>query len=269
MSQVKQILTILILILSMFIFSACGALTPSLSGEKRINANEAYGYYVVFKEHESVLADEYQWKVFSDHRSYRLVHEDEQDVIFRALDTGSYTLRVQLIKDNVHFNSEINITVEGPIIIGGHNVPPAPNPSRNSESLSGIDENKDGVRDDVERAIYFQDLRQIERELMMQEARLFQSILVDKEMNRVPRESILERSDKLMGCTFYLYLEHNMRFGRNSAYLEELTFNTDQRRVVYSKYKAILHNNRQELKHQNNTAISCEFNIARARKADE
>ncbi len=268
MSQIKQYITIHIFLLLTFIFNACAALTVSLEGEKNINANEAYSYHAIFKDNESVIADTYHWNVVSDELSYRLSHDDEHDVIFRALDTGAYTLAVRLFHNNILYNSEINISVLGPIIVAGHNVPPAPDPILNSDSLIGIDKNRDGVRDDVERAIYFQDLRQIERELMMQEARLFQSILVDKELNRRPRVSLLDRSDKVMGCTFYLYLEHNMRFGRNSAYLEEITFNTDARRLSYSKHKAILNNNKQQLKRQNNTAISCEFNIARARKAD-
>ena len=89
--------------------------------------------------------------------------------------------------------------------INGHTLPPEPDPKINNATLLGIDSNNNGVRDDVERAIYLTYDKQIDREVLMQDMRAFQAIFKDE--NRVANiEKLEEQSDRVDNCISYLYM---------------------------------------------------------------
>ena len=79
------------------------------------------------------------------------------------------------------FFGSINIMASEPTVINGHTLPPEPDEKLNNSTLLGIDANENGVRDDVERWIYFkyQDKHPIHIDIALQAARAWQKVLED------------------------------------------------------------------------------------------
>ncbi len=89
-----------------------------------------------------------------------------------ALKEGTTTLQAKV--DNTTSNT-ISITVYKEI--NGYKLPPQPDETLNNSTLLGIDSNGNGVRDDVERKIYFKYKKPVIQAFMMQSAKSYPKIL--------------------------------------------------------------------------------------------
>ncbi len=130
---------------------------------------------------------------------------------------------------------ETNATLQKPLIINGYLLPPAPDPTVNNSTLLGIDSNNNGVRDDVERKIYFQYKRPIEQAFMMQEAKWYPKTLEDPVI-AAASEDMEKENWNLYTCKGYLRLQ-NISIPKNSVdFMENAYFNTKERMHAYIKY---------------------------------
>jgi hypothetical protein len=148
--------------------------------------------------------------------------------------------------------------------INGHRLPPEPDPIINNSTLLGIDSNNNGVRDDVERKIYFTYDKKINQKLMMQAAKRNQSMLADPDLikNAYDWE---KHSDKDIGCKNYLFDKYDIPFIKNRVnFLEENTYNTKERIRKYMKYNQALSGGVFGTPPSYEVESSCDFNVTEA-----
>jgi len=69
-------------------------------------------------------------------------------------------------------------TTQEPLVIDEYTLPPDPGEAGKA-TLLGIDSNDNGIRDDVERAIYLTYNRPIERALVMQHTKTFEMVMLN------------------------------------------------------------------------------------------
>ena len=118
-------------------------------------------------------------------------------------------------------------------VINGHLLPPAPDPILNNATLLGIDSNNNGVRDDVERKIYFRYKRPIEQAFMMQDAKIYPQTLEDPVAAAASQE--LEKENwNIATCDVYLILQ-GIKL-RSVDFMEESYFNTKERIRAYIEF---------------------------------
>ena len=94
------------------------------------------------------------------------------DTTIKALKEGSSTIQAKV--DNITSNKITLIVYKE---INKHRLPPKPDPKLNNSTLLGIDTNNNGVRDDVERKIYFRYKKPVIQAYMMQSAKSYRKIL--------------------------------------------------------------------------------------------
>jgi len=125
-------------------------------------------------------------------------------------------------------------------VIGGHHLPPEPDPVLNNATVLGIDSNNNGVRDDVERWIYakYGRMHPINAAIGMEAARVYQKILAHPER----AQELRIESYAMIACETYLQYyakmitkEVNSRYFRN-----QIIFNTSDREIAYDKYNDLL-----------------------------
>jgi len=132
-------------------------------------------------------------------------------------------------------------------IIDGHVLPPEPDKALNDSTLLGIDSNKNGVRDDVERWIYKTYKHPIERGIFMQSARAYNKVIVTPSKAHETVKYIDDSSD----CEGYwrywkiLYKDNNEDFllGRYRDLEKEIRgiqFNTLKRHMAYKRFNGDL-----------------------------
>ncbi|UFH60654.1 hypothetical protein [Sulfurovum mangrovi] len=134
-------------------------------------------------------------------------------------------------------------------IIGGHKLPPEPDPKLNNATLLGIDVNNNGVRDDVERWIYQTYDHPIERGIFMQSARAYQKVIVDPSKAKDTMKHIDNSSD----CEgYWRYWKILPKFkDKNESYVLDryrdlekeisvIQFNTLQRHMAYRRFNSAL-----------------------------
>ncbi len=86
-------------------------------------------------------------------------------------------------------------------VIHGHTLPPEPDPTINNATLGGVDSNGNGVRDDVERAIYKKYDNKLDVVVLMDEAKFNQRTMVEPISNA---QEIVKDSTKTGNCELYL-----------------------------------------------------------------
>ncbi len=144
--------------------------------------------------------------------------------------------------DPVH--DQITITVFPILIINGVRLPPEPLPEENNATLVGIDSNDNGVRDDVERAIYVKYDAKVKQEFAMQDARAGQSFLADPDgvENAAQWQKII--STKSISCIRYLRENFNVTFktgkGGDFSFIENQLYNTKDRVKKYLRFNHAL-----------------------------
>ena len=140
------------------------------------------------------------------------------------------------VKDDTNNSIKIDTKKEKEII-NGYTLPPEPDPKINNSTLLGVDVNKNGVRDDVERWIYktYKDKHPIYIAIMMQAARASKKILTDPEGEGRAQEN---ETSKVLDCITY-YENYAEYFGEKNLLNEKIElsyfwhviyFNTKERK---------------------------------------
>ena len=126
--------------------------------------------------------------------------------------------------------------------INGYELPPEPDPEINNATLLGVDVNKNGVRDDVERWIYKTYDHPIERGIFMQSARAYQKVIVDPGKAHETTVYI----DNSVSCEFYWTYDSQENNETFSLYeyrdlekeIGKIQFNTIKRHMAYERFNA-------------------------------
>jgi len=126
-------------------------------------------------------------------------------------------------------------------IIHGHTLPPEPDPTINNATLGGVDSNGNGVRDDVERAIYKKYDKKLHAVALMQNARFYQRTMVEPTSDA---KIIQKDATRTISCTIYLSRMDKrykyITYKNHKNYIKNLIFNTPARVVKYLKYNRAL-----------------------------
>ena len=129
-------------------------------------------------------------------------------------------------------------TIQEPLVIDGHTLPPDPG-EVGKATLLGIDSNDNGVRDDVERAIYLTYQRPVERAYMMQASQLFNKYL-ENPVEAAKSEILEAQSFKNSACEGYLEYVLNIKINDYSdltiEFIENNFMNTLDRIKAYNEF---------------------------------
>jgi len=119
-----------------------------------------------------------------------------------------------------------------------YQLPPEPDSKINNATLLGIDSNNNGVRDDVERAIYSHYKSPIEHAAIMQRMKIFQKIFGDD--NRVSHATLLQKEfTRSNDCILYLLASKNIDIPSHT-YVKNIQINTKERLKVWLDYDKAL-----------------------------
>ena len=165
--------------------------------------------------------------------------------------------------DPVH--DEITITVFPILTINGVRLPPEPLPEENNATLVGIDSNDNGVRDDVERAIFTTYPTKLRQQVLMQQAKGHQLMLADPDgvENAVKWQKLL--SSKPLACNSYLYTNFDIDIDIDSLrFLSDKSYNTEDRVKRYLEYNHALGGGVYGVKEEERIESACEFNVSDA-----
>ena len=147
--------------------------------------------------------------------------------------------------------------------IDGHRLPPAPAPAINNSTLLGIDINDNGVRDDVERRIYFHYKRPIDQVYMMQYATQHLEILKDP-VAAASSEKVQREWWNLYSCRGYLDEQKNISIADDSVdFMENVYMNTKDRMRAYIKFNEGMGGGSYSIPFHDKDmkAENCDFNI--------
>ncbi len=153
--------------------------------------------------------------------------------------------------------------------INGHRLPPEPDSVINNSTLLGIDSNNNGVRDDVERAIYEKFPKEVRRQLLMQKARAHQAMLSDLDAinNAEKWQKII--ANKPIACGSYLFRKFDIEFDiQATEYMEDKLYNNKDRLRKYIEYNHALGGGVYGVEENERVESACEFNVTKALKND-
>jgi len=162
--------------------------------------------------------------------------------------------------------SDVNITIEPPLVINGHTLPPEPDVILNNSTLEGIDSNNNGVRDDVERKIYINNNKEISRQILLQSARIEQKWLEANDLVSNAKEWQALTYPKL-GCMVHIYRKNDINLFKTGT--ENYVFNTKARIEKYMKYNQALSGGVYSAPNSFNKESSCDFNVTKALESQE
>jgi len=186
----------------------------------------------------------------------------------KLLPYGVYEVEIKKIKEdkedkaNKHTKiNKIKYRFYLPEVINGHQLPPEPDSKINNSTLLGIDFNNNGVRDDVERKVYFTYTKNIDQLLMMQSLKTHQSMLADPDLiNNALKWQAPE--NKNMGCSGYLFDKYDIPFIKNSTqFINNITYNTKDRIKKYMKYNQALSGGVFGVEASYEVESSCDFDV--------
>lgn len=102
-------------------------------------------------------------------------------------------------------------------------------------SLGGIDDNHNGVRDDIERYIESRYAVSAERDAAMQLAGALQQMLLVDKSDAIAMQATLDASTRAMDCIFDTFVQPDgfLRGSQLSTELEAITSNTKERLKAY------------------------------------
>jgi len=125
--------------------------------------------------------------------------------------------------------------------VNGHILPPEPDPKVNNATLLGVDVNKNGVRDDVERKIYEKYKVKLQRVLLIDEAKVFQKILISPLSQA---QKLAKEDTKKIDCQLFIMdIDKNINsisLFENNEKLKNIIFNTKNRAKKYLDYNIAL-----------------------------
>ncbi|WP_457597753.1 hypothetical protein [Hydrogenimonas sp.] len=153
--------------------------------------------------------------------------------------------------------------------VNGHRLPPEPDPKINNATLLGVDVNRNGVRDDVERWIYekYKDKHPIHIDIAMQAAKAYKLILEHPERAK----EIHDEVRKAIQCEMYysmfadlynepLLVKENIA---SKYFRHKIYFNTNKRIDAYIKYDAFLSGDSYTLPSDQEKKAACDFNTSK------
>jgi hypothetical protein len=148
-------------------------------------------------------------------------------------------------------------------IINGHILPLEPDETLNNSTLLGIDTNNNGVRDDVERKIYFEYSRPIEQALAMQYAKEY-TVALSTPLERDKARSA-SRNEKATDCEIFLEFNQKVISDISSLkFAKEVTLNTKERIRRYFDFDLLLSGEIYTGKRAKDLNASyCDFNITK------
>jgi len=157
--------------------------------------------------------------------------------------------------------------------VNGHRLPPEPDPKVNNATLLGVDINKNGVRDDVERWIYetYKDKHPIYIDIAMQEARADRLILLKQPKTKKEAMEIKNEVDKPVYCQLY-YKLFAKYYNESILVKEDITdeyfrrkiyFNTKERMAVYERYDILLSGDSYALPSDKEMKAACDFDTSK------
>jgi len=153
--------------------------------------------------------------------------------------------------------------------VDGHRLPPEPDPKINNSTLLGVDVNKNGVRDDVERWIYneYKNKHPIHIDIAMQAARGYKLVLEHPEKAK----EIHDKVRKARHCEYYykydatelgekilIKNDFDRKYLRDNVY-----FNTTQRKRAYNIYDGLLSGDSYALPSTQEEKKACDFNTSK------
>jgi len=160
-----------------------------------------------------------------------------------------------------------NVTVQA-WVVNGHVLPPEPDPTVNNATLLGVDVNDNGVRDDVERAIYKKFPKEIRRKQLMQQAKSDQSMMADDEAIKNAQKWQKIIANKNIACEKYLFRKFDIDFNLEAYdYMDNIQYNTKDRVIKYMRYNHALGGGVYFTPESIVNESSCEFNVTKALKA--
>jgi len=139
------------------------------------------------------------------------------------------------------YNIAYNFIANAEEIIHGHTLPPEPDPELNNATLGGVDSNGNGVRDDVERAIYKKYDKKLHAVNLMDRAKFLQRTLLEP----VEDAKIIQKDGtRFLNCQLYIEdFDENiksMAWKKEGEFVDNLTFNTVDRVKKYMDYNIAL-----------------------------
>ena len=191
-----------------------------------------------------------------------------------ALTIHGHTLTA--LKDtNVTVQAKVGTTLSNKVKlniyweVNGHRLPPEPDPKVNNATLLGVDINKNGVRDDVERWIYekYKDKHPIYIDIAMQAGRAYKLVLEHPEKAK----EIYPEVDKAADCEAYYkfdadelndkILVHETIDDKN--FRHNIYFNTKERMKTYLKYDTLLSGDTYVLPSPEKEKAACDFDTSK------
>jgi hypothetical protein len=171
----------------------------------------------------------------------------EKAVTFKAeqpLAEGYYEIEFKSLKatkaNKDEQIKEIKYRFYVPEVINGHMLPPVPDETLNNSTILGVDVNENGVRDDVERKIYYQYPKKLHSALLMDGAKQFQKVLSESLDNAKNTQKYISR---IIHCRVYL-IDIDTEIGSNDFefidFLENYTFDNPNRVRRYLDYNLAL-----------------------------
>ena len=154
----------------------------------------------------------------------------------QALKEGTTTLQARYYGKS---SNTLTITVYQEI--NGHRLPPKPDPKLNNATLLGIDSNHNGVRDDVERKIYFRYKKPVIQAFMMQSAKSYTQSL-ENPIASAKAEETKGAMWKEGSCSGYLEVVEKIEMPsvEGIKFLSNAYMNTKERIKAYKKFNEAL-----------------------------
>jgi len=140
------------------------------------------------------------------------------------------------------------IPITNDMILKSYLLPPSPR-KLGRQTILGIDSNKNGIRDDIERIIYNKSENPVERALMLQLARDYERIMRDPigyaKKQKNAKDSSKSQDFKDSACERYiedlLSIDFEKKYGKFlTIYLQDKYMNTKERRRLYRRYNVAL-----------------------------
>ncbi|MBN2896561.1 MAG: hypothetical protein JXK05_11805 [Campylobacterales bacterium] len=156
--------------------------------------------------------------------------------------------------------------------VNGHRLPPQPDEAQNNSTLLGIDSNNNGVRDDVERWIFSEYDHPVVQAAAMQNAKVFQIILVDPSKARQTKKVMENAHDCIVYYQLYAdNLNEELLIPENIEIYEEslpIILNTKERSRAYYKYNQVLSGGIYPLRNIETLKSKCDFNATKVMRGE-
>jgi len=169
------------------------------------------------------------------------------EIVYSDINTSNNALVIRGIGEDDSYGmllDDIELSAKegsGAEVIHGHTLPPEPDPTINNATLGGVDSNGNGVRDDVERAIYKKYDKKLDVVVLIDKAKFYQRTMVEP----ISDAKIIQKdATRTISCTIYLSRMDKrykyITYKNHKNYIKNLIFNTPERVVKYLKYNRAL-----------------------------